>query len=74
MLKVNTIKYVEIHLTGQASLVKGKHLKLIDFKSKSMLLIRVDLEVILNLKCANKFYSKHFNLPTGVLPSESNVF
>lgn len=74
MLKVNTIKCVEIHLTGQASFVKGKHLMLIDLKGKSMLLIRVDLEVILNLKCTNKYYSKHFNLPAGVLSSETNVF
>lgn len=71
MLKVNTVKHVKIHLTGQASFVKGKHLKLIDLKGKSVLLIRVDLKVILNLKCANKFYNKHFNLPAGVLPCES---
>lgn len=44
MLKVNTVKHVEIHLTGQASFVKGKHLKLIDLKGKSVLLIRVDLK------------------------------
>lgn len=74
ILKVNTIKYVKIHPTGQASFVKGIHLKLIDLKGKSMLLIRVDLEVILNLKCANKSYRKHFNLPAGVLSSESNAF
>lgn len=74
ILKVNTIKYVKIHPTGQASFVKVKHLKLIDLKGKSVLLIRVDLEVILNLKYANKFYRKLFNLPAGVLPSESNAF
>jgi len=68
MLKVNTIKYVEVHPTGQPSFVKSKHLKLIDFKGKSVLLIRVDLKVILNLQRANKFYSEHFNLPAGVLP------
>lgn len=58
MLEMNTIKYVEIHLIGQASFVKGKHVKLVNFKGESMLLISVDIEVVLNLKCANKCTNK----------------
>lgn len=38
-----------------------------------MLLIKVVLKVILNLKYAN-FYIKPFSLPGEVLPPKSNVF
>lgn len=36
-------------------IVKVKHLVLKDFKEKTILLIKVDVKVILTLKCANKF-------------------